>query len=166
MFSIEKDERYIRMCNCPEIQNYRAAGFNDGDIIANYRREWIDVDMDTRKARRVFADIVVFDKITTIYDRDLIVWLPCQHDIQDMFGYGYGYDFKFLARQFAAYVDDCIEPEKFGSVLKTWCRSMHEFWLVFYMQEVHKKVWYGGEWKHIKHWTGMKWVNATPEKKK
>ena len=162
MFSIEKDKRYIRMCDCPEVQNYREKEFKEGDILANYRKEWGQVDADTQKAKRIFDSIVVFyGPITHVVARRLVIWLPRQSDIQDMLGY----DFPFMARQFAIYADDCVEPEKFGSVLKTWCRSMHEFWLVFYMREIHKKTWYGGEWKNIKHWNGVKWVNATPEKK-
>jgi len=164
MFDEVKDKRYIRMCDCPEVQEHRKEfkDFIDGDILANYRKEWEEVDANHQKAKRVFNDIVIFDGLTTnIVDGDLITWLSRQSDIQDMIGY----DFPFLARQFSIYVEDCIEPEKFGSVLKTWCKSMHEFWLVFYMHEIHKKTWYGGAWKNIKHWNGMKWVNAVPEKK-
>jgi hypothetical protein len=149
------------MCNCPEVQEHRKVGFEEGDILANYYLRWEQVDKNTQKAQRVFCDIVMFDKTTHIKDRDLIIWLPRQSDIQDMLGY----DFPFIARQFAIYADDCVEPEKFGSVLKTWCESMHEFWLVFYMREIHKKTWYGGTWKNIKHWNGMKWVDAKPERK-
>ena len=164
MFDKEKDERYIRMCGCPEVQEHRKEfkDFIDGDILVNYRKEWVDIDADHRKAKRVFNDIVIFDGLTTnIVDGDLVTWLPRQSDIQDMLGY----DFPFIARQFAIYADDCIEPEKFGSVLKTWCKSMHEFWLVFYMREIHKKTWYNSGWRTIQIWNGMKWVDAVPEKK-
>jgi len=164
MFEKEKDKRYIKMCACLEVQEHRKIGFEEGDILANYRREWIDIDADNRKAKRVFVDIVVFDKLSNIADRGLVVWLPRQSDIQDMLGY----DFPFIARQFSAYAEDCIEPEKFGSVLKTQFTSMHEFWLGFYFLEVHKKVWDFGQWKHIQIWNAreQKWENAKPEEKK
>jgi len=163
MYDVKKDERYIKMCRCFVIQNHRRLGFEEGDILANYRKEWIDIDADTRKAERVLANIIIFEEFTTIYDRDLVVWLPRQSDIQDMLGY----DFPFLARQFSAYVEDNTESEKFGMVLKTDCKSMHEFWLEFYMREIHKKVWYFGCWKHIKIWNAreQRWENAIPEKK-
>ena len=159
----KEDKRYIRMCSCPEVQKHREKGFLDGDILANYREEWEDIDADNRKRRKVLDEIIVYMAGFTLYDRDLVVWLPRQSDIQDMLGY----DFPFMARQFAIYVEDDIEPEKFGSVFKTWCESMHEFWLVIYMREIHKKTWYFGKWEHIKHWNAreQKWENAIPEEK-
>ena len=160
MFDEIKDKRYIKMCNCPEVQEYRKE-FEEGDILVNHYLRWVQVDKDTQKAQRVFCEIVIFDGLTDIRDRDLVVWLPRQSDIQDMLGY----DFPFMARQFAIYVEDDIEPEKFGSVFKTWCESMHEFWLVIYMREIHKKTWFEGKWKNIKHWNGMKWVNVKPKKR-
>lgn len=167
MYNKIKDERYIRMCNCPEVQEHRKEfkDFIDGDILANHRKVWVNIDVDTRKASKVFSDMVIFDRLTTdIIDGDLVVWLPRQSDIQAMLGY----DFPFLARQFAAYVYGCMEPEKFGSILKTQFTSMHEFWLGFYFLEIYKKVWDFGQWKHIKHWNAekRKWENAVPEKRK
>jgi len=164
MFDEIKDERYIKMCNCPEVQEHRKIEFEEGDILANHYLRWIQVDKDTQKAQRVFCEIVMFDGITDIKDRDLVIWLPRQSDIQDMLGY----DFPFIARQFSAYVEDCMEPEKFGSVLKTQFTSMHEFWLGFYFLEVHKKVWDFGQWKHIQIWNRARnrWEDAIPEKRK
>lgn len=161
MFDKEKDRRYIKMCRCLEVQRYRESGFRDGDILANFREDWKQVDADTRTRTKVLDEILIFAPSLTITIKDLITWLPRQSDIQDMLGY----DFPFLARQFAAYVEDNIEPEKFGSVLKTDCRSMHEFWLEFYMRERHKKVWYFGHWKHIQIWNAreQKWENAIPD---
>jgi len=164
MFDKEKDERYIRMCGCPEVQGHRKE-FKEGDILANYREEWEQVNADTQKAKRIFDSMVVFyGPITHVVARRLVVWLPRQSDIQDMLGY----DFPFIARQFSAYVEDCMEPEKFGSVLKTQFTSMHEFWLGFYFLEAHKKVWDFGQWKHIQIWNAKKkeWEDAKPEEKK
>ena len=164
MYNKEKDERYIKMCDCPEVQKYREKEFREGDVLANYKREWIDIDANHREAKKIFVGIVVFNKFTNITDRDLVIWLPRQSDIQDMLGYG----FPFIARQFSAYVEDCTEPEKFGLVLKTQFTSMHEFWLDLYMREIYKKVWYFGHWKHIQIWDAreQEWVNAIPEEKK
>jgi len=164
MFDKEKDERYIKMCNCSEVQNHRKSGYREGDILANYRDQWSQVDSDTQKRKKILDEILLFAIGLTIQVKELIIWLPRQSDIQEMIGY----DFPFLARMFSAHVEDNMEPEKFGSVLKTDSRSMHEFWLEFYMLEIHKKVWYFGKWENIKLWdaTKKKWVNAEPGKKK
>lgn len=138
---MEKEQnQYIRMCDCPEVQKQKD-DFGDSNDILN----------------------------DTAYNKPLaeggeLVWLPQQDEIQEMIGY----DFPFMARQFSAYVEDCMEPEKFGPVLKTNCTSMRQFWLALYMLEKHKKVWYFGQWKHIQIWNQAKnkWENAKPEEKK
>lgn len=164
MFNTEKDERYIKMCNCPEVQKYRKVSFREGDILANYREVWVNKDMNTRVRAKILDEILLFTVGLPIAVKDLVVWLPRQSDIQDMLGY----DFPFMARQFSAYVEDNVEPEKFGLVLKTQFTSMHEFWLAFYMLEIHKKVWYFGCWKHIQIWNAreQKWEDAVPKEKK
>ncbi len=164
MYNIKKDERYIKMCQCPDIQNHREKGFLEGDILANYREMWVNTDADNRKRVKILNEILIYMPGFTIISRDLIVWLPRQSDIQDMLGY----DFSFLVRQFAAYVMDNMEPEKFGSVLKTDSKSMHEFWLEFYMYEKYKRIWYLGHWKNIQIWNAreQKWEDAIPDERK
>jgi len=134
----QEQDQYIKMCDCLEVQRQKDDFRNCNDGLND-----------------------------TAYNKPLaeggkLIWLPQQDEIQEMTGY----DFLFLARQFSIYVEDSIEPEKFGSVLKTNCTSMRQFWLAFYMQEMYKKVWYFGKWENIKHWDGTKWVNAVPEEKK
>lgn len=164
MYNKENDELYIKMCRCPEVQGHRKKGFLEGDILANFREAWVNIDVDTRKRVKVLDSILVYMSGLAITVKDLVVWLPRQSDIQDMMGY----KFPFIARMFSAHVEDNMEPEKFGSVLKTDSRSMHEFWLEFYMNERHKMVWNWGQWKHIQIWnpTKKEWENSKPEGKK
>lgn len=128
---------YIKMCNWPGIQDQRKE-FRDGDVLASYRKEWKDVDEDTRKAYKEFDGISVYSELhPNIVNRELCVWLPYQHQLQEMLPFK-GKCFALLERLWIWWT----RPE----VKVGYCESLEQLWLAFYMYEKQKKAWNGEKW--------------------
>ncbi len=126
MYYNKAGETYIRMCDCPEVQNaHIAAGGNlyasrNYSVVASLRLPW--------------------DKV----HREVFIWVPYQHQSQEMLGK----ELWPLTWDFAGWLYDLDddgncdfhvrhEHEDFG--------SMEQLWLAFVMEEKHNKVW-NGKW--------------------
>lgn len=127
---MDETQTYIKMADCPEVQGQRKK-FKDGDVLASYMRTWKTVDEDTQRASKTLNEIVIYDDgLTHIKDRNLIVWLPRQDDIQKMMGCVPG-NHSFLMGKFVKF---------------DYYHSLEQKWLAFYMHERHKRTWNGNEW--------------------
>jgi hypothetical protein len=117
---------YIKMCDCPEIQNSEYATkqyFPPHDNIY--------VLKDTHEYQRYYQ-----------YKHSKNIWLPRQDQLQEMVGL---YDDRGVKRH-EWYSLSC-EFCDFAITNGKQFTSMEQFWLAFVMEEKYNKVWTGSEWR-------------------
>ncbi len=122
---MDTSETYIKMCDCPEIQDLR------------HRDSWQEGDWvwDNR-----YPDI--FSALGGGHDRPYkptTTWLPRQDQLQEM------YQLTTTAHLIAAFniwlKDAPVDMYLWG--------AMEQLWLAFVMKEKHGKVWNGEEWDAV-----------------
>ena len=131
---MDTSEQYIKMCDCPEIQNGYL--YDNGDFF-----------FDTKK-----KDVGVFHgKLVWLANLDMKenkIWLPRQDQIQKMMKYLSLWE---LMYGFWKYIQDLnylgTKPDEY--LIKNF-NSMEQLWLAFYMKEKHNKVWDEDRWVKLK----------------
>ena len=116
---------YIKMCDCPEIQDMRAEYSDLQNFVYSIRQEPVEI-----------ADTKCFPLKE--------VWLPRQDQLQEMLEEGFDIIFGDFYRFASA------EKEGHDEVLKY--KSYEQLWLAFVMWEKHRMSWTGSEWVRA-HWT-------------
>ena len=137
---MDTSEQYIKMCDCPEIQDgWRP---NKGDFYAwtpHGGKEYSTISMMLRCSCHVSIE----------KDIENFVWLPQQDQLQEM-----------------VFTDPIFHGDVVGNIARfdIWCRqnwiwgsnahpknevftSMEQLWLAFVMWELHKKKWTGEKWE-------------------
>ena len=138
------DETYIRMCDCPEIQEQRPYSGNGGNEFW-----WCKLHNKAARYSDELQDVTCFVKgwedCHTFYEWDErdpnLLWLPRQDQLQEMvladeildrMGIRFGESkHLFLTERFLPW-----------AVLDTYEKA----WLTFVMHELHNKLWDGQEW--------------------
>jgi len=145
---MDTSEQYIRMCDCPEVQDIWAKRIK--------RKDWDcsdfvwDIDNQNWYCIGGETGMVAYDA------PGQFVWLPRQDQIQGMLGYARPsnmIEILPITNGWASFDQkSCIRltPCDYYSQLDSW----EQFWLVFYMHEHHHKVWDG------KKWDGEKWFEG------
>ena len=135
---MDKSEIYIKMADCPEIQD-REFG-EEGDIVV-VRKHLSDYN-GWQEYRKGSIEVVGNDGEYDISNpnKDNFIWLPRQDQLQEMVG---GWTLELLDRfhHFCMWDDQFEETrEKMTPI------SMEQLWLAFVMEEKFNKVWNGEKW--------------------
>ncbi len=134
---------YIKMCDCPEIQN--DWGLNAGDWFVwrdrRYSRESAYL-LTNCECDHPECDCQIYGTVTG----DNAIWLPHQDQLQEMMRKDWGGTEVIIQQVMYAFYHwlKCIDVSYHNTF-----DSMEQLWLVFVMEERHGKV-----------WTGQEWVNA------
>ena len=122
---MDTSEIYIKMCDCPEIQEGKGYPINSSrDEICYF-------------GNSVYADV---DTCSTTWRT---VWLPRQGEIQEMMGWRKHFKAPIKTRLLHSWVFE-------GSGRATYCQqfdSLEQLWLAFLMWEKYKKTWSGDKWE-------------------
>ncbi|KKM71280.1 hypothetical protein LCGC14_1432190 [marine sediment metagenome] len=129
---MDTSETYIKMCDCPEIQENRPE--HGGDFF--HEHGWFDctpqIYCDCRKGE--------FD---SRHFKTNYVWLPRQDQLQGMVAPESKETELYPIAKLLNGFFDFTKAYKFGEHAPT----MEQLWLAFVMKEKHGKVWNGTEWK-------------------
>jgi hypothetical protein len=160
---MDTSETYIKMCDCPEIQDLRPVGeeYIDGDWYKmgdHYTRDlkpgfeilevtkdpdWFENDKYFESARTITFEPMVVER-TTGYDNSSWlperdegdIWLPRQDQLQEMLDS----DLPFILVDFYYFARDDVPA------ISVEFTTMEQLWLAFVMKEKYNKVWSGTEW--------------------
>ena len=119
---MDTSETYIKMCDCPEIQGQRLAV------------EWEQGDWALLCGRADSRLVVISDPTTKLF-AGKAVWLPTQHQLQEMLDETPMEAVQGLAA-FGIYFDFGYKTED----------TFEQFWLRHVMFEKHNKRWNGEAW--------------------
>lgn len=129
---MDTGEVYLRMCNCPEIQEKWFAGV--GDYATN----------------KAFPDTAVLltEKYFDEYGQRLKLgkknfsWIPRQDQLQDMIVFeGEKPPLIYLMMDFEKFCHSPMYSNNKVSQPPTVFKSYEQVWLAFYMAAMHKKIW-------------------------
>lgn len=129
---MDTSETYIKMCNCPEIQE--KWDVNTGDYYWTGKSieitEWLLSHIYHFAQKHMITDTYVEEQL-----KDCI-WLPRQDQAQKMIG--------DMGRCYEAFYEMILfDQRNLGQEAKT----MEQMWLIVYMHEEHGKAWSGTKWK-------------------
>lgn len=119
-------ETYIKMCDCPEIQDQWKP--RQGDVFTK-RSDW------QPKFHLYMCNVEEW----TPRKQDLrfYIWLPHQGQIQEMLGMANDILLDNFNEFLSCYFSRIAIRENF---------SMEQLWLMFYMHKNHNKIWDGENW--------------------
>ena len=146
---MDTSETYIKMCDCPEIQEIRENkdSWVDGDYSAIRVHDWVDISEDTSKRMWVNRIEVYHSTGYFIfeypkgYPYGKRLFLPRQDQIQEMLRSDIEHIWTGLV-EFAGNLRD--EYEWLNPIYRDF--SWEQLWLAFYMKEKHNKLWNGENW--------------------
>ena len=132
---MDTSETYIKMCDCPEIQEQRPRGnlYFEGDYAArrDHAGEWyITLCVPNYKGK----------KRSIYFKADDSIWLPMQDQLQGMVYEG---DIGNLCDRFQIYLNEHWHIKSGIWWDKT---SMEQLWLAFVMREKFNLTWNGDKW--------------------
>lgn len=137
---MDTSKEYTKMCGCPRIQRKWIP--EEGDFYIPFGEDYVKGygSVDTVSGVRAIKEEKRREYLTgTIYER--LVWLPCQHQIQEMLDYGLG----ALVNDFNEFCEEDLKM--YGDSTRFYdYKSMEQLWLAFYMYEKHKRKWNGEKW--------------------
>lgn len=144
---MDKTEIYIKMADCPEIQNKKRK-FKSGDVLYEKKHSEIVTIGDFVDIEKQYSD----DKFTLStghydydwfkYERKEYTWLPTQDQIQEMMGANDLHGQECVFMEFAEGFDLPDYLFDFD--------SLEKLWLALYMALEHVKIWDGKEWQKQK----------------
>ena len=130
---MDTSETYIKMCDCPEIQDYWwERGVQEGDFLWDR----------TQDPKAFYFNFGKLELAKEPVDRSkCALWLPRQDQLQEMFT-----EDNDMVGLWGGIVQLLYEyilslPDK-GLTIP----SMEQLWLAFVTKEKHNKVWNGEEW--------------------
>jgi len=143
---MDTSEQYIKMCDCPEIQEqYKRAEVDWGLWRLNTRRSRGCEEPDTVMCIGYGGDSGVEGTVVTRGDNaaswSLAAWLPTQNQLQEMVATKPNGDAR---RPYAIYRLFHLWITNRACVVYDW--SLEQMWLACVMHELHNKTWNGEEW--------------------
>ena len=145
---MDTTEKYIKMCTCEEIQDYKR-GPENGDyfeLVSGFYGSG-DCGIDLNLGVHVYTDILELQ--AGFYDPLITIWLPQQDQLQDIYcsvmvdgkhnkeATTYLSCFNVLCEEIAEFSKDDCNME---------LKSMEQIWLAFVMKELYNKTWNGEQW--------------------
>lgn len=133
-----EDPEYIKMCDCPEIQD-------------NWKPEEDDL--------YIYVRFLPLDKSIYLYNTRKLspeeikeaTWLPRQDQLQEMIDGDFNITFGNFYRFASAEKEDNDEVLKY--------ESYEQLWLAFVMKEKHDKTWHKDEWVYTPY-TDKEWCES------
>ena len=147
---MDKSETFIKMCDCPEIQEDHE--YTDGNYVAYIRGRngWAWAFNGTPQVELYYGGHYFDD------NKIEFCWLPRQDDLQKMVEEVIGkthFVFRFnefvessylpITHQLAYTYFANLDDDKRDTVV-----SMEQLWLAFVMKEKYNKVWTNNEWRN------------------
>lgn len=137
---MDTSETYIKMCDCPEIREYK------GDI--SFKGSWYAFGEE----RHIYVND---NSPVMFYGIHPVIWLPTQSQLQEMVGVSPNNLCKFVLWYGGGMVI-CCEAEQYLAYFKWGMAkganytipggSMEQLWLSFVMKEKFNKTWDGEKW--------------------
>ncbi len=157
---MDTSETYIKMCDCPEIQDLWEPAIGDY-MLRKYTvfgepldsQVWPDKDQQEEisilhyhSSMEQYWNAVTPDGDTQIVSfpdsgkmvKVTSIWLPCQNQLQELLPYADRLQSLTLAIH-------TFSESQYGSGF-TIGGSMEQLWLAFVMKELHNKKWVGDKW--------------------
>ena len=137
---MDTSEQYIKMCDCPEIQEQWKPEKGD----------WYQLGIKIDRSPSICILGCHWNKCSGCRAeveslKKECIWLPRQDQIQKIMKYLSLWE---LMYGFWKYIQDLnylgTKPDEY--LIKNF-NSMEQLWLAFYMKEKHNKVWDGENWK-------------------
>lgn len=123
---------YIKMCDCPEIQEYLKQKIDDEEYIGN-------IDIHCKYGVIMGAGLVL---VHALLDHNEMTWLPDQRQLQEMVDltdYTIWYnDCEWIVMSITNCLRSDEQPTKYPSA--------EQALLSFVMHELHNKTWDGERW--------------------
>lgn len=118
---MDKTKLYVKMADCPEIQdNAPKCMVDSGRFLVVYQED----NVWHRQGAK-------FNNAGFCVNNARLIWLPYQHQIQEMMG--------CVAGNHVETMRDLVYKAEYFVTLE-------QMWLAFYMHEKHQKIWNGTEW--------------------
>ena len=148
---MDKGKEYIKMCDCPEIQEQWEPVIGDNVLFKYGRGEYHGVAVGKTCAFKIVA---FFDRLPHQVEREIgsflkgspsrdnLIWLPRQDQLQEMVRYEYR-SFYFMVQNFF--------EKSHGDNMFFLFDSMEQLWLTLVMKEKFNKVWHSQLWKNDGH---------------
>lgn len=133
---MDTSEIYIKMCDCPEVQDGWKVSVGDWYMYedVHYKEQRLEI-LGTDDG----ANLSIFQA-----HKDENTWLPRQCQLQDMMGDISQIGINVLVNKFYVF---CLETTyKEGYLTTAHFETMEQLWLAYYMFEKHKKAWNGEKW--------------------
>ena len=129
---MDTSKEYIKMCNCPEIQEHNIV---DGDYYAV--QSLVNNPPDEMACIIPKYTAVTFCDYCDKIDDNIVIWLPWQDQLQDMVE-----DWRegachilHLHTEFNKFINDQVSVN-----------SMEKLWLAFIMKKKFNKTWHNNKW--------------------
>lgn len=127
---MDTSEQYIKMCDCPEIQEQWI--LKDGD--------WMGSEHGVASVNHINENDEYYSSVKFQLIKEGFRWLPRQDQTQEMMPECKCY--VCLIERVHKFLEDNLDG-MFEAGIE---RGMEQLWLAFYMWEKHKKIWNGKEW--------------------
>ena len=130
---MDKSKEYIKMCDCPEIQEQWEIEIGD-DF-------WDDEEYQIVWYNGMESKEQIEGRIKVYKSESQPKWLPRQDQIQEMMRKDYENTLDMLCDFYGVITVD--QPTGFQRMFEV---SMEQLWLVFYIYKKHQKKWDGKKW--------------------
>ena len=162
---MDTSETYIKMCDCPEIQDEPLCEpvgdfavkeihrLGIGDFVALFYGDWDETDSETKKYVKRWRtwiisenDIVCWAGSQPCFNKESrgLIWLPRQDQLQGMVGVKNVADFLDGHLIMGGYGGEAVlyylSEEQYRPA------SMEQLWLAYLMLEKFNKTWNGDKW--------------------
>ncbi len=161
---MDTSETYIKMCDCPEIQEQKGYKCGDWYVLTRMPETFkFRIECESTDVEDDNSGDHPYTKLRQIKDRteDGYLWLPRQDQLQEMLKETHGDFFTmfiFFWHEFLTESGDFRIPSWSGVrrdgienghkvISFDKVTSMEQLWLAFVMKEKHNKVWNGEEWR-------------------
>ena len=147
---MDKPETYIKMSDCPEIQEdwkpqigdwfYKEDGIGYG--------LWLICQVSAPNGETLWCSGERMNqppfegKLVQFTAPENYIWLPLQSQLQEMIGEEYSINLLYAFHRFYNTMGCDLYPHTINGA-KT---SMEQLWLTFVMKEKYNKTWYGEDW--------------------
>lgn len=159
---MDTSEQYIKMCDCPEIQDYhyKANDYSDGFVEGEYYADFNDMRGINTQEESYWEANIFCEEYPRPWGTCKHIWLPTQSQLQEMVDVPDWFEWsdedwlndgvnpsvqKRLALHLKCLHIMYIENFYPNCYMRKFT-SMEQLWLAFVRKEKFGKVWSNGEW--------------------
>jgi len=157
---MDTSETYIKMCDCPELQEQWRVACGDYCLITKPDNRIVIVvegNLEIRTSASNFVTVTFpesYGRNTDLKKLDNLIWLPRQDQLQEMVGLELLEDTHLVIWKTLWNTSLKMEITKKDKVTRKqqyWYyvegESMEQLWLTFVMKEKYNKIWSVKEWE-------------------